>query len=174
MRSICSSALFLAACARTPVAERYASVLVGQDGRVTVVAEDGRRETPTSDSAQVGAEQAEVAPDHESVGWLALYPNCCTTYPLPLKLMILNNGKLRALKGESGEPVWRWRFQGGGTLVAFKEEAPHGSAGVHYELWDVRGGRRVADYSPQYDQNGRVAARPNEPQWVRELDMERR
>jgi hypothetical protein len=144
--------------------------MVGGDGRITVVTEDGRRVAPAADREQVGAEQAAVAPDHESVGWLALYPNCCTTYPLPLKLMVLRNGRVRALKGEAGEPIWQWRFQDGGRRVAFKEETPHGEMGVHYELWDVAGGRRVAEYTPKYDENGRVSARPDEPEWVRALD----
>jgi hypothetical protein len=170
MQSMQVCALFVAAFIAAPAAERYDNIHVGQDGKVIVVTDDGRHISPPNDGDQVSANQATIAPDHESVGWLALYPFCCTSYPLPLKLMVLSNGQLRALKGESGYPIWHWGFQDGGKRVAFSEETPHGSRGLHYELWDVKSGRRVADYTPEYDENGFVIARPNEPQWVRALD----
>jgi hypothetical protein len=163
------TALVTAVVSAAP-AEKYANVVVGQDGRVDVVTESGRHITPPNDGDQVGADQAAVAPDHQSVGWLSLYPNCCTSYPLPLKLMVLHDGHVRTLSGESHLLISFWAFQGGGKQVAFKEETAHGGMGVHYELWDVASGKRVADYTPEYDQNGRDIARPNEPNWVQALD----
>ena len=152
-----------------PAAERYVSVGVGPDGRVTVVTEDGRRMTPPNDNEQVGADQAEVAPDHASVCWRALYTNCCTSYPLPRCLKLFVDGELHTLKG-TGLPVWQWQYQDGGRLVAFREETPHGGQGEHYELWDVRTVRRIAEYTPTYDTDGHTIARPNVPTWVAVLD----
>jgi hypothetical protein len=162
--------MFVGAILSVSAAERYASVLVDQDRRVIVVTNDGRHITPPQDRDQVGAEQAAVAPDKQSVGWLALSRWCCTSYPIPMTLVVFSNGQVRVMKGALGEPIWYWHFQNGGRRVAFKEETPHGSMGLHYELWDVRSGRRVADYTPEYDENGRVAARPKEPLWVKALD----
>jgi len=77
--------------------------------------EDGRRITPNRLAPlsvvmdeNVGAEQAAVSPDHQSVGWLALFENCCTSYPLPLKLVILHNGQFHSLEGYSA--IWFWSF----------------------------------------------------------------
>ena len=78
MRSIQLCALVMAAFVSGSAAERYENVLVDQAGKVTVVTEDGRHITPPVDDERVGADQAAVAPDHQSVGWRALYPFCCT------------------------------------------------------------------------------------------------
>src|SRR6059036_1453383 len=121
MRSMQLCALIVAAFVSGSAAERYANVLIDQDGKVTVVTEDGRHITPPVNDQQVGADQAAVAPDHQSVGWRALYPFCCTSYPLPLKLVILSNGQLHTLRGSYEEPIWFWGFQDGGKHVAFKE-----------------------------------------------------
>jgi hypothetical protein len=150
--------------------DRYARVLVGDDGRIIVVTEDGRRIIPPADKEQRGIAGAAISPDRESVAWLALYSKCCTPEPRPMRLLILSGGKLRMVKGQFGEPIVHWQFQDGGRHVAFSEETPHGKRGVHYELWDARTGRRLADYKPAYDESGRVTARPNEPDWVRVLD----
>ena len=84
--------------------------------------------------------------------------------------MVLHDGQLRRLEGEFHLLISFWAFQDGGKQVAFKEETAHGGMGLHYELWDVATGKRVADYTPEYDQNGRGIARPNEPKWVQTLD----
>ena len=95
----------------------------------------------------MGVERAAVSPDRQSVAWLTLYPVGFTTYPLPLKLALFNNGRL---KGAFREPIWFWTFQNGGRTVAFEEETSHSSRGLHYELWDVVTGTRVAEYTPTY------------------------
>jgi hypothetical protein len=154
--------------------ERYESVVVDPDGSVAVTTEDGRRiASPrlpplSADMPNVGAEQAAVSPDHQSVGWLALFTNCCTSYPLPLNLVILHDGRLHVLEGSTS--IWFWSFQDGGRRVAAREELPHGDQGLHYDLWDVASGDRVAEYAPAYDTDGHPIARPNEPEWVKALD----
>jgi len=164
-------ALLVASLLGSP-ADRYADVTINADGSVTVGTEDGRHLTPprlapyAQDGKNVGAEQAAVSPDHQSVGWLALFENCCTSYPLPLTLVILHNGRSHAFEGIA--PIWFWSFQNGGERVATREEAPHGGERIHYDLWDVASGKRVADFTPEYDEDGQT--RPNEPAWVKALD----
>jgi hypothetical protein len=155
-------------------ADRYTSVEVNAYGSVTVSTEDGRHITPAPVAPviegfkNVGAIEAAISPDHQSVGWLAEFENCCTSYPLPLKLVILHNSRLHVLAGNAA--IWFWSFQDGGKRVAAREELPHGEEGVHYDLWDVASGKRVADYTPQYDYAGHTIGRPNEPAWVKALD----
>jgi hypothetical protein len=166
---------FLAVFLLAAPSEQYAAVEVNADGGVIVSTVDGRHVTPgrlppiSGDMKHIGAEQAAVSPDRQSVGWLALFENCCTSYPLPLKLVILHNGRLHVLEGSSA--IWFWSFQDGGKLVAAREELPHGDQGLHYDLWNVATGKRVAEYTPDYDADGHPIARPNEPEWVKALDI---
>jgi hypothetical protein len=162
------SAMLAAALVAAQVIERYTQASVDQSGRVRVTTDDGRLLSPVPEDDQVEAGQPKIAPDHRSVGWVALYANCCTSYPLPLKVVILHNGRRHVLEGLAS--IWYWDFQDGGKVVAAREELPHGGQGLHYDRWDVVTGRRVADYTPEYDSNGHTIGRPREPKWVRELD----
>jgi hypothetical protein len=67
-----------------------------------------------------------VSPDHQTVGWIALFENCCTSYPIPVKLVIWANGRLLPLSPY--EPIWFWSFQDDGTRVAAREEMLHGES----------------------------------------------
>ena len=97
---------------------------------------------------------------------LIAYPNCCTSYPIPLKLVIYSNGKTHTFTGND-LPVWQGRFLSSGKQVAFEQETVHGGQGVHCELRDVATGRLVAEYEPDPEK----AEAP--PSWVKELDFEK-
>src|SRR5438093_751571 len=81
-------------------------------------------EGPRKAADQVALAQPATSQGGGAVGWLALYPNCCTSYPIPLKLMVLSNGRVRTFTG-NGLPVWRWAFQNDDTRVAFEQETVH-------------------------------------------------
>jgi len=154
--------------------DKYSGVTINANGSVTVNTEDGRQITPArlapivAGMEHVGAEQAAVSPDRQSVVWLAVFDNAGR--PIPLKLVILTNGRLSSLRGSDHYPIWFWNFQDNGRRVAFQENAPYGLVGLHYELWDVKRVKRVADYRPEYEENGHPIAWPNEPEWVKTLD----
>lgn len=121
---------------------------------------------------QVGFAKPQVSPDGGAVGWLAEYANCCTSYPIPLKLMIQTNGIVRTYSGR-GLPVWRWAFLAGGTQFAFEQETTHGGLGIHYELRDVASGRLLAEYEPEVGPDNRTLPTQTVPRWVTELDASR-
>jgi len=101
-----------------------------------------------------------LSDDATTVGWLALYPNCCTSYPIPLALVIYRNGHvLRRFKNSMA--IWHWQFEAGGRQVAFEQETVHGHLSVHYELHDIASGRLLADYDGD--------PRPDAPDWVRDV-----
>jgi hypothetical protein len=134
-------------CAAFPcVAAQYSSARVNDKGELQIQAGRHLLPAPKIESEQVGFEQPAVSPDHSTVGWLALYPNCCTSYPLPLALVLYRDGKiLRTIIGE-GTPIWRWSFVGDGSRIALRQETAHGSRNTHYELREVASGRRIAYY----------------------------
>jgi hypothetical protein len=157
-------------------AETYSSAEVDTKGQLRIVTKSGRTIVPKKLADQVGFDAAQVSPDGHAVGWLAQYPNCCTSYPIPLKLVIRSNGKDRVFTGDGDLPVWRWCFTAGGKQVAFEQETVHGGMGIHYELRDVATGNLIAafDPAPGYEANsGAAADSVAVPEWVAGLDAQR-
>src|SRR5262245_58428176 len=111
--------------------ETYVEATVDANGQLRVVTATGKVIQPKPLPAranvgdQVGFDKVAISPDGRVVGWLALYPNCCTSYPIPLALVLYSNGRTRTFKGNE-LPVWRWRFEAEGRQVAFEQETVHG------------------------------------------------
>ena len=116
--------ILLAVAPASAAAETYVQATVDPSGQLRIVTKEGREIRPKKDSEQVAFDMVAISQDGMTVGWLALYPNCCTSYPIPLKLVMYTNGKIRTFTG-SGLPVWRWRFEAGGKQVAFEQETVH-------------------------------------------------
>jgi hypothetical protein len=150
-------------------ADTYVQATVNEAGQLRIVTAAGQTIEPTKEPDQVGFAKPLISPDGGAVGWLAQYPNCCTSYPIPLKLMILTNGRVRAYTG-TGLPVWHWKFQAGGRQFSFRQETVHGGSGVHYELRDVSTGRLLAEYDPPVGRDNQPLPRQNVPKWVAGLD----
>jgi hypothetical protein len=150
-------------------ADAYVRASIDEMGQLRIVTNDRRQIAPRKEAGQVGFDKVAISSDGRSVGWVALYPNCCTSYPVPLKLMIYSNGRLRKFAG-SGLPIWRWRFESGDKQVAFEQETVHGGLGTHYELRDLGTGRLIAEYNPPVDRDNRPMPGQDIPKWVKELD----
>ena len=147
-------------------AERYRAAEVQPDGRLRLTTTHGDARWAPSDRTaepepQSAFEQARIAPDGRTVGWLALYPGCCQSYPLPLALVLYRDGReLRSLMG-ARMPIWHWRFVHGGRDVAFVQRPSHGAAPDHYELRDVASGRLRAQFDQDEDAHTPL------PSWAR-------
>jgi len=159
---------WLAAPSPGSAADTYLGATADTSGVVRIRREHGRPIVIGKDLEQVGAEQIAVSKDGRSVGWLALYPNCCTSYPIPLKLVIYTDGRRRVFE-VNGLPIWRWQFSADGARVAFEQETAHGGLGIHYELRDVASGRLVERYDPS-EHAADEGPPPDMPAWVKALD----
>ena len=140
--------------------EAYIEATVDKEGQLHIITADHRDIMPKKDHDQVGFAKPTISDDSTTVGWLALYPNCCTSYPIPLALVIYRDGKVLRTFGERF-PVWRWRFEVEGTQVAFAQETVHGHLGVHFELRDIESGHLIAEHDGDPE--------PNAPQWIRDV-----
>jgi hypothetical protein len=156
--------LVLVSSAGATAPEIYIQTELDSNGQLHILTKRHREIVPTKAPDQVGFEDVRISPDGHAVGWLALYPDCCTSDLIPLKLVIYVGGKLTTFTG-SGLPVWRWCFQAEGDQVAFEQETVHGGTGIHYELRDIATGKLVAQYEP--DSDSEMTAKP--PRWVAEV-----
>jgi hypothetical protein len=154
-------------------AATYLRATVDPDGQLRIVTTAGRTIAPIKDSEQVGFAKPQISPDGGAVGWLAEYPNCCTSYPVPLKLQVMHaDGRIRTFTGR-GLPIWRWGFLPSGKQLAFQQETVHGGLGIHYELRDVASGRLIAEYDPAAGPDSQPLPSQSVPRWVAELDARR-
>ena len=167
-----AAAVLLLAASTSAASERYVRAAVDDAGALRIVTTEGRSIDMPKQQDQVDWDEIALSPDGRSVGWLALYPNNATSYPIPLKLMIYRAGKLRAFTGND-LPVWRWHFTAGGRRIAFEQETVHGRSGVHYELRGVGDGRLIAEYSPNVGPDDQPDPNAKRPEWVVELDAEK-
>jgi hypothetical protein len=166
LRALLCAMAIAAGASRSGAQEKIARAGVDQHGQLRITSSLGRRITPAKEKDQVGFDNVSISADRRSVGWLALFPNCCTTYPVPLRLVVYSMGRQRKFSG-SGLAFARWAFSADGRRVAFRQETVHSSQGVHYELRDVSTGRFVAAYDPD-------GAHPSTaPRWVQSLDAAR-
>jgi len=119
-------------------------------------------ELSTDEREQVGFSAARVSSDRRLVGWLALTPNCCTSYPIPTVLVVMKQGKIvRRFEGEL--PIFRWAFARRDTAVAYQMGQVHGCTGVDYRLRRISDGAVLARYSCSCDRQPPAA---RVPAWV--------
>ena len=101
--------------------------LVFQDGTSVRIApeapEDGSKDPPSYSHPQ-------IADDRRTVGWLIEYPNCCTSYPVPLVLVIYRDGR-PLLRLRDGLMMYRWYFLEGGREVVFHADTVHFNRAPH-------------------------------------------
>ena len=162
-------AALLAAAMPCSAADKYTAASVDDSGRLHIQTSDGRSIFLRKQRDQEGFDSIAISADGRAVGWVNLYPNCCTSYPIPLKLAVYMNGKLRTFTG-SELPIRQWHFTPDGNHVAFEQETVHGESGVHYELRDIVSGRLVSEYNPPIDSEGHPLPDQPVPLWVADLN----
>jgi hypothetical protein len=126
-------------------------------GPVHIVLGDGTEVQPPVEKDQVGNSDALVSQDGRAAAWLVDYDNCCTSYPLSLKLIVYKPGKPVCRFDGDGRGIFGWYFAAGGKQVAFHQDFPHGNPVPHYELRDVETCRLLDEFD---DDSKKV------PSWV--------
>lgn len=116
---------------------------------------------------QVGINDAKIAEDGRTAGWLVLYPspaNDSTTKfdDISGPLVIWRDGKIIRTFND-GPTFWSWAFLHGGDQVAYHTGPLHeGPSSSHCELRDVNTGRLLATWEGDLEQADR-------PQWTKTL-----
>ncbi|MGA3156908.1 MAG: hypothetical protein ABSE43_04980 [Steroidobacteraceae bacterium] len=149
---------FAAAPAPVVPEERYLGVDIDDSQQLHILSSDHRDIVPKMKKDQVGFQSAAISTDQYTVGWVALYMDQPNEDPIGRELLVFRDGKIVRTFTGNGLPILTWSFEDDGKQVAIFQNAVRGKFGPHYELRDVRTGKRIA----KYDENpGRDA-----PQWV--------
>lgn len=124
--------------------ETYASVAIDADGHLEILKEDGQRIVVRKEGDQTAFSTPAVSSARTAVGAQAMFANCCTSYDIPLQLVVYAAGKVHRFKG-AGWPIFQWGFADGGTRVAYGQEPVHFACETHYELRDVESERLIEE-----------------------------
>src|SRR5436190_4205836 len=131
--------------------ETYESVDIDADGnlriltteqRTIIVPKVGSPKAGESFGKQTAFEKPVLSDDRRAVGAQAMFGNCCTSYDIPLQLVIYSGGKTHRFEG--GLAIFDWHFADRGRRVVFSQQTVHFTCSVHWELRDVASERLVA------------------------------
>jgi hypothetical protein len=160
--------------APTAPAQTYQSVDIDADGNLRIVTSEQRTIiVPKGGSPKAGDavgkqtefEKPVLSDDHHAVGAQALFGNCCTSYDVPLQLVIYSNGKTHRFEG--GLAIFDWHFADGGRRVVFSQEPVHFACSVHWELRDIASERLLATVDiPEQCAQIQDLPKVEAPQWV--------
>jgi hypothetical protein len=120
------------------VAQTVTSASVVGDGRVVLVFSKNAKRTIPAEDGQVGCENVGIALDRRTVAWSVLIENCCTSYPVPVSVVVYRDSRKVLLS--PGQMVWDWRFIGRGDRISILSGPVHGSANTAF-LYDSRTGK---------------------------------
>src|SRR5262245_60791827 len=90
-----------------PQRETYQSASVDENGNLAIVRTDGMKVVIRKQGDQRSFAEPRISPDSTVVAAQALFPNCCTSYDLPLQLVLYSQGRERRLMG-SDLPIFEW------------------------------------------------------------------
>jgi hypothetical protein len=152
--------VFVAASARAADAAQIDRAYADHDGTVHVALVGGKSATIRKEKDQVGVDDIKVASDRRTAAWTELYPNCCTSYPIPLAIAVYRDGRVRR-RFRPTLMIYRWQFWADGGQIAFCSGTVHSDQGVTCELHDVATGRKLAGFGGLPDERS--------PAWGRAL-----
>lgn len=113
----------------------------------------------------VGFSEVELARDRQTLGWTVNVQNCCTSYPIPLSLVVFRNKRvLHSFDG--GQMVWSWMFREDGKQVAVVFGPTHGPEIGDYRLYSVETGRLLSEV---YGDADTQSLKSDASDWAREL-----
>ena len=163
------AAFFFIACVFPFVAHAgYGAVMLSEDGStLTFTGSNGRRGEAPRLPDQVAFSTPRRSRDGRHLGWLAMFDNCCTSYPIALKLVVLDErGRLHTFEGAK-LAIFDWCFTPGAPAVAFRQGVLHGTDAQHFERRRIADGRLLARYDYPHDERENEAARQKAPAWVK-------
>jgi hypothetical protein len=160
--------------APTSSTETYEAVDIDADGnlhiltseqKTIIVPKGGSPKAGESFGQQTVFDKPVLSDDRRAVGAQAMFRNCCTSYDIPLQLVIYSRGKTHRFEG--GLAIFDWHFADEGRRVVFSQQTVHFACSVHWELRDIASERLVAAADiPEVC--GQIPDPPNVkvPQWV--------
>ena len=113
----------------------------------------------------VGFSGVQLAEDRQTLGWTINVENCCTSYSIPLSVVVFRHKQVLHTF-DQGQMVWNWIFVQGGEHVAVVFGPTHGPEVGDYRLYDVKTGKLISEIWGDEDTQ---ALKPSAPEWAKRL-----
>jgi len=135
-----------------------ARVYLDAQETVHVVEASGREVLAPKVKDQVSAGDPKLAEDAQTAGWLVNFENCCTSYPIPLTLVIFRDGRIRR-EIRPGLMIYDWDFRESGGNVALCQGTTHGNVVPNCVLYRALTGKKLSEWG----------GKGHPPDWVGKL-----
>jgi hypothetical protein len=113
----------------------------------------------------VGFSGVELAQDRQTLGWTINVQNCCTSYSIPLSVVVFQHKQVLHTF-DQGQMVWSWMFFDGGNQVAVVFGPTHGPEVGNYQLYDVKTGTLLSEVWGDADTQ---SLKTDAPDWAKRL-----
>ena len=141
--------------------------IVTSDHRTIIVHKAGAPSAGESFGTQTAFEKPQLSDDRRAVAAPAMFGNCCTSYDIPLQLVIYSRGKTHRFEG--GLAIFDWHFSDGGRRLVFSQQTVYFACVVHWELRDIASERLLAAVDiPETCGQVPDPPRVSVPRWVTE------
>lgn len=167
MKLLTAAVLLLSLVSASASAHYMTAKLTDKGAGLVVTLDDGSQFSAPIFGEQVGFQQPRISSNGKNVGWLALYPNCCTSYPVPLRLVVLDASRRVHTFDGIEMALFKWCFLPKSTSVAYMQTVVHGSDFEHFEARSISSGNLLAKYEYPKGESENAAARRRAPSWVR-------
>jgi hypothetical protein len=139
-------------------------VALSSEGKqLTISTEHGETNAPLLEG-QVGFSKPGVSAGRSHVGWLALYQNCCTSYAIPMELVVMSqDGSVTRFEGQQATFGWCFSDKGKDLSVVYMRSPLHGGGVETFEMRRVRDGALLK----RYERSIEIAETNAEPDWLR-------
>ena len=149
--------------------ETYDSAAIDANGNLAIVRSNGQTAIVRKEGEQTSFSPPVLSSGHSAVVAQAMFANCCTSYDIPLQLVVYAAGKVHRFKGV-GLPIFQWGFADAGARVAYGQTTVHFGCETHYELRDIESERLIESVDvPQPCGQIPEAKAVKIPQWVADL-----
>src|SRR5690349_2884326 len=117
--------------------EVYQSVEINSDGNLRILTNNGKpiivpkggpAKAAESSGKQTAFDDPVLSDDRRAVGARALFANCCTSYDIPLQLVVYSQGTAHRFEG--GLAIFDWHFSDGGRRVVYSQQTVHFACSV--------------------------------------------
>ena len=93
---------------------------------------------------QRSCDSPKISADKRTVGWQVNFENCCTSYDIPLTLVLYRAGMIVQTIAP-GQVIYDWQFWMN-DKVAISSGPTHGDFGRHLGLYDIATGKLIKDW----------------------------